>query len=845
MPQDSDFSGISGLAPQEVAARLVAEGYNELPSARPRTVLAIALSVVREPMFLLLLACGTIYLVLGNVREALMLLAFVGVVMGITLYQERKTERALDALRNLASPRALVIRGGQTQRIPGREVVRGDILILSEGDRVPADARILMSSNLETDESLLTGESVPVRKREHDGSVAEPPRPGGDDLPYVYASTLVVQGKGLVEVQAIGVHTQIGRIGRALQTLKQEDTTLQRETARLVRLLAVIGLILCIVVAVAYGLSRGDWLHGLLAGLAMAMAILPEEFPVVLTVFLALGAWRISQRRVLTRRMAAVEMLGAATVLCVDKTGTLTMNRMSVRKLWTSSGYWDLDASNGALTEPFHELVEYAILASQRDPFDPMEQALRGLGKTALSETEHLHDDWSLVRAYPLSRELLALSQVWRARNGQRYVVAAKGAPEAIADLCHLNEAVTGKLTQDVITLAGEGLRVIGVAKARFQTPDLPREQHDFAFEFVGLIGLADPIRPSVPDAVAACYAAGIRVVMITGDYPVTARSIARQIGLNPAEAVITGPELDVLSDNDLRERVKTVSIFARVAPEQKLRLVQVLKENGEIVAMTGDGVNDAPALKAAHIGVAMGGRGTDVARESAALVLLDDDFSSIVDAVGVGRRISDNLRKAMAYIVAVHVPIIGLSVIPVFWRWPLILMPVHIVFLELVIDPTCSIVFEAEGAEADAMQRPPRDSKAALFGRASIVLSALQGLAVLAVVLAIFLLARHAGLGEREARTLGFVTLVIGDLALIFTNLSWSRSAVAVLRSPNPALWWVVAAAMGFLGMVVYVPALSSLFRLEAISVRYFLLSAVAGTASVLWFEVYKRWRR
>ncbi len=845
MPQDSDFSGIPGLTPQEAATRLAADGYNELPSARPRTVAAIAWGVAREPMFLLLLACGTIYLVLGNVREAIMLLCFVGVVMGITLYQERKTERALEALRNLSSPRAQVIRGGQTQRIPGREVVRGDILILAEGDRVPADARVLASSNLEADESLLTGESVPVRKRAHDAGTAETPRPGGDDLPYVYASTLVVQGKGLVEVQAIGVHTQIGHIGRALQTLKQEDTTLQRETARLVRLFAIIGMILCVLVVVAYGLSRDDWLHGLLAGLATAMAILPEEFPVVMSVFLALGAWRISQHRVLTRRVAAVEMLGAATVLCVDKTGTLTQNRMSVRKLWTSGGYLDLDSTGGVLPEAFHELVEYGILASQRDPFDPMEQALRGQGTKALSATEHLHDDWVLVRAYPLSRELLALSHVWRAGRSEHYVIAAKGAPEAIFGLCHLNEAQEQELMRNVTMLASEGLRVIGVAKAQFRAPDLPQQQHDFSFEFVGLVGLADPIRPSVPEAVAACYAAGIRVVMITGDYPVTARSIARQIGLKPADAVVTGAELDAMTDADLRERVKAVCIFARMAPEQKLRLVQVLKENGEIVAMTGDGVNDAPALKAAHIGVAMGGRGTDVARESAALVLLDDDFSSIVAAVSVGRRISDNLRKAMSYIVAVHVPIVGLSLIPVLLQWPLVLMPVHIVFLELIIDPTCSIVFEAEGPEADAMRRPPRDPKAALFGRSTIVLSILQGIAVLAIVLAIFLLARSLGLGEAQARTLGFVTLVISNLALIFTNLSWSRSAVAVLRLPNPALWWVVAATLVLLGVVVYVPMLSGLFRLEKTEVRYLLLSAIAGVSSMLWFEAYKRWYR
>ncbi|MBI3988364.1 MAG: cation-translocating P-type ATPase [candidate division NC10 bacterium] len=836
-----DLATIAGLSEREAAERLKKVGYNELPSTRRRSIFAIAFEVVREPMFLLLVACGTIYLLLGDVQEALMLLGFVFVVMGITFSQERKTERALEALRDLSSPRALVIRDGEQKRIAGREVVPGDILVLAEGDRVPADAVLLWGVNLSADESLLTGESAPVRKVPWDG-VMEMGRPGGDDLPFVYTSTLIVQGQGIARVHATGIHTEMGKIGKALQTVESEETLLQRETSRLVRNLAIVGVFLSALVVIVYGLTRGHWLNGFLAGIALAMAMLPEEFPVVLTIFLALGAWRISQKRVLTRRMPAVETLGSATVLCVDKTGTLTLNRMSVSKIFASGEFYDVNHHvHEPLPETFHEIVEFSILASQRDPFDPMEKAFKQLGDHYLAHTEHLHDDWTLVHEYPLSQNLLAMSHVWKSPDGQDYVIAAKGAPEAIADLCHLDETDMQDLSRHVSTMASEGLRVLGVAKASFKQAALPSEQHDFDLKFLGLVGLADPVRPTVPAALRECHTAGVRVVMITGDYPGTAQSIARQIGLTPMDECITGPELDRMDDSELQRRIKTVNIFARVVPEQKLRLVNALKANGEIVAMTGDGVNDAPALKSAHIGIAMGGRGTDVAREASALVLLDDDFSSIVQAVKLGRRIFDNLKKAMAYILAIHVPIAGLSLIPVLFKWPLILLPVHIVFLELIIDPACSIVFEAEPEEANVMNRPPRNPKEPLFGRQTVGLSLLQGLSVLLIVLAVFSVALSRGQRELDARALTFTTLVIANLGLIFTNRSWSRTILATLRSPNAALGWVSGGAVVFLGLVLYVPFLRDLFRLSRLRLIDLAISLVAGLVSIMWFEGFK----
>jgi P-type Ca2+ transporter type 2C len=840
-----DETNIQGLTEQETLERLAEDGYNELPSTQRRTILHILLEVIREPMFLMLIACGFLYLVLGSLEEALMLMGFVIVIIGITFYQEQKTERALEALRDLSSPRALVIRDGKQQRIAGREVVRDDIVLLSEGDRVPADAVMLSGNLLNVDESLLTGESVPVRKKSWDGRL-EMGRPGGDDLPFVYSGTLVVKGQGIAQVRSTGPRTEIGKIGKALQILEPEDTNLQQQTAKIVRNFAIIGLSLCVLVVVVYGLTHGDWLHGFLAGITLAMATLPEEFPVVLTIFLALGAWRISQHHVLTRRVPAVEMLGAATVLCVDKTGTLTQNRMTVTRIGIGSEQISVDGKQLTLPERFHEVMEYSILASPADPFDPMEKAMKELGGRTLENTEHIHRDWTLVREYQLSEHLLAMSHVWRSPDGQDYIVAAKGAPEAIADLCHFDEARSQELERLIDNMAQEGLRVIGVAKAHFKPATLPSQQHDFEFKFVGLLGLTDPVRPEVAKAVKECYTAGIRVIMITGDYPGTAQNIARQIGLKPLDQIITGQELDQMEDAELQERIKSVCIFARAVPEQKLRIVTALKANNEVVAMTGDGVNDAPALKAAHIGIAMGGRGTDVAREAAAIVLLDDNFASIVRAVRMGRRIFDNLKKAMAFIFSVHIPIAGMSLIPVIFKWPLALLPVHILFLELIIDPACTVVFEMEDDEKDIMQRPPRKLEAPLFGRSMVLTGLIQGVGVLVIVLSIYAGLLLQGYGEGEARMMAFVCLVIGNLGLIFANRSWSHSILTTLRIPNKALWWVSGGAVGFLTLVLTVPYLRNLFKFAPLHRWELALIAVACLISMLIAESVKtKWLR
>jgi P-type Ca2+ transporter type 2C len=850
----------NGLPSAIAISNLNRDGYNELPSAQARSLWAIAWDTLQDPIFLLLIGGGAIYWILGDLQEALILLGFVFFMMGISLYQEGKTEHAIQALRDLSSPRALVVRDGQRKRIAGREVVRGDVLVLAEGDRVPADAIVLSCTNLSTDESLLTGESLPVLKVAAVGNV-EMARPGGDELPFVYSGTLVVQGQGIAQVQAIGAQTEMGKIGNALQKVKPEVTPLQREMNRLVSRLLGIALFLCAAIVVIYGATTGDWLKGVLAGITLAMAILPNEFPVVVTIFLALGAWRISQKQVLARRASAVETLGSATVLCVDKTGTLTLNRMAVQQLFAydhSENFqpYDLELhSQEPLPEAVHELVEFCILASQRDPFDPMEKAFKQLGDRYLADTEHLHNDWSLLRAYPLSPELLAMSHLWQSADGKQYEIAAKGAPEAIADLCHFTPSQQLILVEQVSAMAKQGLRVLGVAKASltdapppFLPPHpsldpehLPEQQHDFPFQFLGLVGLSDPVRPTVAAAIQECHTAGIRVVMITGDYPETAQTIARQVGLTQTGEILTGAELDRLSDTELRQHIQNTDIFARAVPEQKLRLVNALKDRGEVVAMTGDGVNDAPSLKAAQIGIAMGLRGTDVARESAALVLLDDDFSSIVAAVKLGRRIFDNLRKAMAYLLAIHIPIAGMSLIPVLFKLPLVLLPVHVAFLHLIIDPACSIVLEAEPAEANVMKRPPRNPQEPLFGRKTVGLAVLQGIGILVIILAIFMIALYRGQGELDARALTFTTLILANLGLILSESSSSRLSLKILRSPNPSLWWVVGGGLFFLVLVLYIPFLRQLFSFSFLHPIDLAICLGGGTIGLLWFEALK----
>jgi P-type Ca2+ transporter type 2C len=845
----SALPSVSGLSNAEAKSRQVAEGFNELPRPGQRTTLRIVLEVLREPMLALLLGGGLIYLLLGDLKEAVILLVFATMSVAITVVQESRTERVLEALRDLTSPRALVIRDGERKRIAGREVVRGDSMVLAEGDRVPADAVLVQSNDLQTDESLLTGESVPVRKvPARSGAPSKDYRPGGDDVPCVFSGSLVVRGSGIGEVTAIGILSEIGKIGHSLSTLETEPPRLQAQMQRLVQVFAMAGGAVSVLAVLLYGILRGGWLDAVLAGIALGMSMLPEEFPVVLAVFMAMGAWRISQARVLTRRASAIEALGSATVLCTDKTGTLTENRMSIAELRLLDGtvFQLRDANGPRLPLALHNLVEFGLLASAPEPFDPMDKAFHELARARLVGSGRLHaPEWKLVHAYGLRPDLLAVSQVWQTTDGGgKYVVAAKGAPEAVAELCHLGSEARAELKASVNAMATEGLRVLGVARAVFVGTNWPESQHDFAFEFVGLVGLADPLRASVAGAVAECRTAGIKVVMITGDYPATAKAIARQAGLD-ADDVVTGDELKTMNDAELAQRVRVATVFARIMPEQKLRIVNALKSNGEVVAMTGDGVNDAPSLKAAHIGIAMGGRGTDVAREASSIVLLDDDFGSIVKAIRLGRRIYDNLRKAMGFIIAVHVPIAGLALLPLLLGFPILFGPMHIAFLEMVIDPVCSLVFEAETEEDDVMRRRPRSPDEPLFSMQLIGWSVLQGALSLALVAAIFVIAYRRGMPESEVRALTFFSLVMTIVGLIFVNRSFSASLMTALKRPNPALVWVLVTVAALLGLTLLWPFASGLFRFGPLHWDDLALTFAAGVVVLAVLELLKPiWR-
>ena len=801
--------------------------YNELPTAKSKNIGQIALEVVKEPMFVLLLVCSSIYLLLGDYTEGIMLSTSILIIIFITFYQYQKTERAIESLRQLSSPKAMVIRNGETVKIPGREIVIGDIVLINEGDRIPADGMLIHGTNLSVDESMLTGESIPVSK---------------DTLAYegssqVFSGTLVVQGSGKLEVNAIGIHTEFGKIGKSLQQIVQDPTRLQKEMKVLIRNLFIIGGFLSVLVVIAFYLTRGDFIASLLSGLASAMAILPEEFPVVLTIFLAIGAWRLSQQNVLTRKPSAIETLGSATVLCSDKTGTITQNNMVLSTLIKEHFIIEKNEFEENV-ENIEGLIFTAILASPPESIDPMERAIYAVKKTLPSS---MSPSFSLLKEYPLSKDLFAMTRVLEDEIGQLYV-GTKGAPEAILELCHISDEERIHLLSKVKMLAKRGQRILGVAKGKVENRQFPVSQKDFSFEFMGFLGFEDPIRPEVPEAIKQCYSAGIKVIMITGDYPETAKNIGKQAGLNEHDEILTGHDLKNLSESELKEKIRHVNIFARIIPEQKLQIIKALKANGEVVAMTGDGVNDAPALKAADIGISMGGKGTDVARESSSLVLLDDNFSSIVMAIKSGRRIFDNLQKAMGYIIAIHIPIIGLALLPAFFPGlPILLMPLHIVFMELIIDPVCSIAFESEKEEIGVMKRPPRDPNMAFFGLKQIFKSSLIGLILLAMVLTVYFFSIQEGHTEGEIRAIAFTSLIIGNIFLILTTLSKTRNAIDVLFEDNISLKIILFVAITMMFLLISVPYLRELFSFEYPGYKHFYLAIAGGFSLLFLMEMYK----
>jgi Ca2+-transporting ATPase len=820
---------LNGLNSKSVAEKLREFGLNELKGENTKNILQIAHEVIKEPMFILLLSCGSLYLLLGKYSEGIVLLSWVFVIIFITFYQYNKSEKALEALKKLASPRAHVIRNGKECRIAAREVVPDDILIIHEGDRIAADGKIIEHSNLSVDESLLSGESMPVSK-----NIVSPMN---DSESIVYSGTLVVHGRAFIQVKNTGSNTEFGKIGKSLQEIKQEKSKLQKDMRKLIQKLFVVGISLSLIVTIAHFITRDHFLQALLNGLATAMAMLPEEFPVVLTVFLSIGAWRLSKINLLTRKSAAIETLGSITVLCVDKTGTITQNKMEISSVYAKDQLVDKNEFHSH-SKSIELLLQTAYYASHKQTIDPMEKAIVAcFNKLSYQEIAYIE----LEKEFLLTNELTAMTRVLRLPNGEKKV-CCKGAPETILNLCKLDDHRKKAILNSVHNMAKKGQRVLGLAEAKWASNDLPLNQHEFPFEFLGLIAFEDPIRQEVPNAVKECKEAGIKVIMITGDFPSTAISIAKEAGLEITNQVLTGQDLQSMDDNELKEKIKSVNIFARIIPQQKLQLIRALKANGEIVAMTGDGVNDAPALKAADIGIAMGEKGTDVARESAALVLLQDDFNTIVSAIRSGRKIIDNLEKAMSYILAIHVPIVGLTLIPAFFsQIPILLMPLHIVMLELIIDPVCSLAFESEKEEFGIMKRKPRNPNETFFGYRKIMRSLLIGILLLSLVLFVYFYSVIQGHTESEIRALTFSALVFGNILLILSTLSKTRNIFRVILEKNTSLLIIICVSIAMMLFLLNNNYLSKLFGFKNPGFTHFTIVAISAVIMILILEMIK----
>ena len=827
-PEPRPPGDFAPLTEHEAAARLSRFGPNELEQPRRRSFLLIAVAALREPMFALLIVAALLYLALGDIHEGLLLTAGAFLSIGLVVAQETRNENALAALRSLAAPSARILRAEGERRRPAREIVPGDIVLVGEGERAPADGVLLRGDVLTVDESALTGESAPVWKAP--ATMVDPlldPEPG-EAAPFLFAGTLVTLGQGTLLAMRTGRATRLGRIGRSLESIEAEETPLQKSTGRVVAVFGVIGIGFCLLVALAYGLAFGNWIAAGLTGITLAISLTPEEFPMVLAVFLALGSYRLARRNVLARRSAVIETLGATDVLCVDKTGTLTQNRMEAAFLIRGADMWR--PSEAAMPKPLAPLVVAAVRASAADPSDPMDRALHLLTSDPSEGAEPL-------RSFPLRPETLAFVQTWRDAGGG-VASYAKGAPEAIAGLCRMDADQLRLLGAEVATMAAHGLRVLAVAT---HAGPLPSEDNPGSgvFALDGLVGFLDPLREDVPQAVALATRAGIHVVMITGDFPATALAIARQAGIEAQGGALSGAEIAVLDEAGLDEAVEETRVFARIRPEQKLALVEAYKRNGHIVAMTGDGVNDGPALRAAHVGVAMGQRGTDVAREAASIVLLDDRFASIVAGVRSGRRIFANLRKALIFVTAIHVPIAGLALTPILFLLPPVFYPVHVVALELVIDPICALVFEGEPAERHQMEEPPRSPTEPLFGLRQIGAGFLDGAVLLAALLGVYFVSMRVGVGEGETRALVFVGLVIGNLAMALASAA--EPGTSFFDKRRVAFWSIAAVTTLVLALIVYLPAAAELFRFAPPEPRALAWTVATALAAGGWSGVYK----
>ncbi|MFN0036141.1 MAG: cation-translocating P-type ATPase [Saprospiraceae bacterium] len=833
-----------GLTTAQAAHQRRLFGKNELEATRRHPLLNSLRNIVTEPMFILLGVACVLYFFLGDFTEAMMMFVSILFVAGIEMYQETKSERALEALRSYTRAQVRALRDGKWVELPSEDLVPDDIVAVEEGERIPTDGTLLQQNDLTVDESVLTGESLSVEK-----TVEEQPIPSTRDqrpTNSLFQGTTVASGKGVFKVTATGARSEFGKLGKSIEAIDAEPTPLQIQIKRFVKQMGIVGGVAFVIV---FGLNfwiENDFWKALLFSLTLAMAILPAEIPVAFSAFMGLGAYRMIQYGILAKQPKTVESLGSATVICLDKTGTITENQMSVAEVADFSGQG--------------RTLEYALWASEPEPFDAMEKAIV---EAVLKENKaDLRNGFDLTKEYPLGGKPPMMTHIWEKKGGSR-IVACKGAVERVlavsdlpagssAEILTKAEVLTkeggkDKLREQILAkteeMAGQGYRVLAVASATFEGKNFPAEQDDFPWKFEGLIAFYDPPKKNVAKVFKKFYTAGLRVLMITGDHAATAQNIARAIGLQGWEATTTGDEVMKLSEADLRKAVKKINVFARMFPEAKLRVVNALKANGEVVAMSGDGVNDGPALKAAHIGVAMGKSGTEIAKSAASLVLLHDNLDAMATAIRMGRRIYDNLRKAIRYIISIHLPIVLVVLVPLLFGWPYthMLMPLHVIFLELVMDPTAAIAFENEPAEPNLMHKPPRPGNASLFSLKELAVSLLQGAAIAAGVLFMYHIAIGQGKNEEGVRSVVFATLVSANLFLTLSNRSFDYAFHRTLFYKNRMLPVILGISVLMLLAILYVPFLTHLFKMGVLSAADLGWCVLAGLVSVGWFEVWK----
>ncbi|AUD04268.1 cation-translocating P-type ATPase [Spirosoma pollinicola] len=826
-PKDHSLTGLSTVQAETARNKF---GSNQLTKPESQTGWRLLVEVVSEPMFILLAIAGTLYVLLGQWQEGIILGIAMCLVSGISVFQTIRSDRALLALRQLTQPMASVLRDGKLTTIAVEQVVVGDTVWLTEGQTVPADGLLIQANDCAVDEAILTGESVPVSKLT-------------SDTDQFFAGTLLVSGSAYVRITAVGGTTELDKLGRSLQAIKVEKTPLQLQINQFVRRMAVAGFgAFALVWGVNFAHS-GNWATSLLLGLTIAMSVLPEEIPVAFSSFMALGAARMIRFGVLTKQPQTVESVGSATVICTDKTGTITQEGMTLAKLYDGNTMTELSL-NQFLTSSARTVLSYARWASESEPFDSMERAIVVAYQRVFNAKDAILRP--IIHEYPLGGTPPMMTHVYSLDTGPERV-AGKGAVERIVRICHLSESDAARILLEANELAKQGYRVLGIAGSDWAGDTYPTDQDDFKWSFKGLIALENPPKPNAKKVIRQFGQAGITVKMITGDSPETAQAIARQVALPSNDRLLTGDQVMALSDVDLQQEVASVNVFARMFPEAKLRVIRALKAVGEVVAMTGDGVNDGPALKAAHIGVAMGKRGTELARQAASLVLVNDDLSGMVDAIAQGRRIYQNLKRAIGYIVSIHIPIILTVAIPLLfgWRYINLFSPIHVIFLELVMGPTCSIAFENEPAEGDLMKQPPRPLSDTFFTGGELSFRVLQGLAIALATLGIYYQMMKEGNTLEHVRTMTFLTLVLSNIWLTLVSRSDRASVLTTLRRPNRLLWLMLGLTIGMLTAILWLPDARHLAQFDRLAVNELGRCVWMSLAGVGWIEGYKLWKR